>query len=335
MKNIHRLPTSTDVAQLAGVSQSAVSRTFSRRGSVSPATRAKVLAAADRLGYRPNALPAIMQGQRSQMIALVTGRMHNPFYARVLQALTNTLQQHGQQVLVSCVDSDHALDAALNQSMRYRVDAIVSALAVITPAAAASFSRTGIPVVAFNNVQNAPGISSVNSDNESAGRQAAAHLLAQKCQRLGFIHGPSDSPAAQQRWQGFSGYLAKRGISDIATAHGDFSYQSGAEAVARLWRTGMGPEGVFCANDLMALGAMDTLRQTLGVRIPEDVAVVGYDNIDASGWGAYQLSSFDQDIDAMANETLAILEHYRSSDQSMLRKVPARLVIRASSAFSG
>lgn len=332
MKNIHRLPTSTDVARLAGVSQSAVSRTFSRRGSVSEQTRAKVVAAADQLGYRPNALPAIMQGQRSQMIALVTGRMQNPFYARVLQALTNALQQQGQQVLVSCVDSDHALDDAINQSMRYRVDAIVSALAVITPATAASLSRTGIPVVAFNNVQNAPGVSSVNSDNETAGRQAAAHLMMRGCQRFGFIHGPKDSPAARQRWQGFSTYLAEHGVSDIASARGDFSYQSGAAAALQLWREGSGPQGLFCANDLMALGAMDTLRQTLGVKIPDDVAVVGYDNTDASAWDAYQLSSFDQDIETMAKETLAILEHYRSSKQSIVRTVPAQLVARASSA---
>lgn len=327
MKKRHRLASSSDVARLAGVSQSAVSRTFSPHGSVSEKTRERVLAAARQLDYRPNALPAIMQGKGSNMVAIVLGGMHNPFYARVLESLTRHLQQRGQQVLVTHVESDHALDGAIEQLMRYRVDAIVSALAVMTPEIAQVLSATHIPVVAFNNLQNAPGVSSVNSDNHEAGQQIAHYFLKQGHRHFCFIHGPEGSPAEQLRFQGFAHVVEKSAVAadkgvTLSEARGHYDYAGGQEAIRSLWVSGQRPTAIFCANDLMALGVMDTLRYDFNVHIPDEVAIVGYDNIESAAWKAYGLSSFDQNVNAMVEGTLALLDEHNDGAPGQVLTIP-------------
>ena len=138
-----RYASSTDVARLAGVSQSAVSRTYKPGASVSAETRRKVLEAAEELGYRPSLIPRIMLNHRSYLVAVVIGGMENPFYARVLEEFTTRLQAIGHQVLLVHVDSNHSLDAAIPRLASYRVDAIVSALAVLSPGRRTSWRGSG------------------------------------------------------------------------------------------------------------------------------------------------------------------------------------------------
>lgn len=323
VKSNHRYPTSTDVARLAGVSQSAVSRTFTRDASISTALREKVLAAASELGYRPNALPGIMQGQRSHMVAIVIGGMYNPFYAQVLDFLTRKLQSKGQQVLLSRVESDHALDGAIDQIARYRVDAVVSALAVITNETAQKFSAARIPVVAFNNHTKASWVNSINSDNVSAGRHAADLFIDKGLSSLGFIHGPQASPAEIERFQGFTQRLIECGMPAPLESTGDYSYSGGQDALRHMWKNKKKPTGIFCANDLMALGAMDILRHELKLSVPEDVSIIGYDNIDISSWLGYRLTSFDQDIESMTSRAVElILNNDLDRDSSIITITP-------------
>lgn len=330
-KSRNRYPTSSDVARLAGVSQSAVSRTFTRDASISTALREKVLAAARELGYRPNALPGIMQGQRSRMIAVVVGGMYNPFYARVLDTLTDELQARGEQVLLSRVESDHALDEAIDQITRYRVDAVVSALAVTTEETARKLSASRIPVVAFNSTLTAPWVSAINSDNAAAGRQAADLLLARGARRFGFIHGPLSSPAEQERFDGFAKRLVACGNLAPAEARGDYDYGGGQAAIRELWRAAIPPDAIFCANDLMALGAIDTLRHELSVPVPRSVRIIGYDNIDSCDWLGYQLTSFDQDVNTMVEGALSLIfDREDLGEKSVTVTVLPKLVERSS-----
>src|SRR5687767_2844679 len=145
-----RYASSTDVARLAGVSQSAVSRTYKPGGRVSPETRRKVLAAAEQLDYRPSLIPQIMLTHRSNLVAVVIGGLHNPFYSQLLENFTTKLQQTENQVLLVHADSGHAFDAIVPRLASYRVDAIVSGLSILSDSSAAELAKLRIPVISFN-----------------------------------------------------------------------------------------------------------------------------------------------------------------------------------------
>ncbi|HTW29031.1 MAG TPA: LacI family DNA-binding transcriptional regulator [Acetobacteraceae bacterium] len=330
-----RYASSTDVARLAGVSQSAVSRTFKPGASVSHATRSKVLEAAAALGYRPSAIPRIMLTERSNLVALVTGGMDNPFYATVLERFTVRLQETGHQVLLVHADSGHMLDGAIPRLASYRVDAIVSALAILSPQAAAELSRLRIPVISFNTPIHNEWISAICCDNEAAGRAVADLFVARGARRCGFVAGPADSPASAERRQGFCARLAERGLPSPAQASGGFRYEGGFEAGLALLDAQHPPDAIFCANDLMALGVMDAARIRCGLRVPEDLMVAGFDGIPAADWAGYALTTCVQDAAVMIDQAVAILQRGLAADRAEGQEViivPAHLIERASTA---
>ena len=327
-----RYASSTDVARLAGVSQSAVSRTYKPGGSVSPETRRKVLAAAEQLGYRPSLIPQIMLNHRSYLVAIVIGGMYNPFYSEVLEEFTVKLQAIGHQVLLVHVDSDHSFDAIIPRLASYRVDAIVSALSILSPRSADELARFKIPVISFNTPVKNEWVSSVSCDNEGAARQIADLFIARGARRFGYITGPAGSPANEERLAGFRGRLAEHGMTDLQVAPADFKYQGGQQAALGFFGKGeTPPEAIFCANDLLAMGAIDAIRRVVGLRVPEDVMIAGFDDIPAASWLAYDLTTFIQDAPMMVQEALNIVisttvSHASAGEIRIV--VPARLIER-------
>ncbi len=208
-----RYASSTDVARLAGVSQSAVSRAYKPGASVSDLTRSKVLTAAAQLDYRPSHIPTIMLTQRSNLVAVVVGGMYNPFYATVLERFTVGLQASGHQLLLVHADSGHMLDGAIPRLASYRVDAMVSALSILSLQAADELARLKIPIVSFNTPMRNTWISSVCCGNIEAAREIADLFVARGARSFGFIRGPMDSPASEERLQGFRDRLAERGLA--------------------------------------------------------------------------------------------------------------------------
>jgi DNA-binding LacI/PurR family transcriptional regulator len=331
MSHGKRYASSTDVARLAGVSQSAVSRVYRPDTSVSPEMRRKVLAAAAELDYRPSAIPRIMLTHRSNLVAIVIGGMYNPFYATVLERFTVRLQDAGHQALLVHVDSGHSLDAAIPRLASYRVDAIVSALSVLSPRSAEELARFRIPVVSFNTAVNNEWVSSVCCDNLGAAREMADHLLASGAVRFGYISGPANSPANQERLAGFRDRLAERGVTQVETVGTAFDYATGYAAAIEMFSRPDRPDAVFCANDLLAIGAIDALRKEVGLQAPGDVLVAGFDDIPASSWAGYDLTTFVQDGARMVDEAMAILKasmglHEQAGNVRVV--VPARLVER-------
>lgn len=325
-----RYPSSTEVARLAGVSQSAVSRTFTPGASVSQKTREKVMVAADALGFRPSLIPQIMLTNRSGLVAVVVGGLENPFYGRVLEAFATRLREAGKQILLVPVESDYALDAVVAKLSQYRVDAIVSALAVLSPEVACTLSAFRIPVVSFNTPVTAEWVGSVGSDNVAGGRQAAAHLHERGARRFAFLAGPAESPASQERLAGFREETARRGLPEPAVAGEHYTYASGSAALSMLVEAGHGFDGIFAANDLNAFGALDALRR-YGRRVPEDVRVVGYDDTSTAGWDAYRLTSLDQDVPALVDAALGLVARISETGECPERVlVPPRLVVRES-----
>jgi DNA-binding LacI/PurR family transcriptional regulator len=323
--------TSIDVARLADVSQSAVSRTFTPGASVSEQTRHRVLEAARKLGYRPNAIARTLSTRLSRMIAVVVSDLGNQFYPVVLQALSQRLQRHGYHVLLFITDSEDA-DELLVELMRYQVDGIVMGSTMLSSGLAQEIAAARVPVVMFNRVSRAGRISTVSSDNVGGGR-AVAHFLADGGhRRIAYLAGAEDSSTNRDRERGLREGLAERGLAIAARACGEYEFERAAEATLQLFAHGEPPDALFVASDHMAFAAIDTLRGALGLRVPEDVSVVGYDNVPQADWGAYRLTTVEQAVAPMVDATVRMLLQQLEADAvaSDHAVIPTRLVVRGS-----
>lgn len=329
--------TSQHVARLAQVSQSAVSRAYTPGASVSSHTRARVMDAARQLGYRPNAIARSLITKRSRMIAVVMSQLDNQFYPPVLEKLSQRLRNDGYHVLLFITSRDES-DGVLAEILQYQVDGIVMASTVLSSALARDCARAGSPVVLFNRMtQRAANedhpASAVTSDNEAGGRMAARHLVAGGHQRIAYIAGMEQSSTNLDRERGFREELALLGTRIHARAVGNYSFEGAQLAARQLFENSAErPDAVFVGSDQMALAVMDVLREELGLSIPSDVSVVGFDNVPQAAWGAYQLTTIEQPIDQMVEATAGVLHELLHNDgQPRAITVPCQLVVRQSS----
>lgn len=330
-----RYPSSSDVARLAGVSQSAVSRAFSEGKSISPETSRKVFAAAKKLGYSPNFIVRILLKHRSHLVAIVINGTDNPFYAMALEEFTRGLQHAGYHALLVHVARHHALDGVVPRLASYRVDAIVSALPVLSLETARAFAHFRIPTVSFNTAIKTRWVTSVCCDNAGGAAGIADVFVRRGARSFAFVAGSQSSHASDERLRGYRERLAHHGFSRVETAAGDYRYEGGRDAVLALRARGTLPEAIFCANDLMAMGALDALRREVGLRVPEDVLIAGFDDVPEATWRAYRLTTVVQDVPAMVAQALSILQSMvssRPSDRGQLRVVPGRVVERETTA---
>lgn len=298
---------SFDVARRAGVSRSAVSRTFTEGASVSPKTREKVLSAAAELGYSPSLFPKMMLTRKSALIALVIGALDHPDYAAVVELLASSIQEMGSRLLLFSVKDDQYIDEVISTILPYRVDAIISALAMRSIHAAQRCAKMNVPVVLFNAKVRNSFVGSICSDNVTGGREIASLLIKRGARRFGYIGGPKDNLSNEERFAGYVGRLMEEGISNIVMATGDFRFQSGYDAICEMMSGNAPPDAIFCANDLMALGAMEGARSRLGLRIPEDLMIAGFDDVPMASWASIGLTTVRQDAGAMVNEALEVL----------------------------
>lgn len=330
--------TSIDVAKLAEVSQSAVSRSFTPGASVSDATRRRVMEAARRLGYRPNAHARSLTTGRSNIIGLVIASLNNQFYPVALEHLARELQKKGYHLLLFFAQSESA-DDVINEILQYHVDGLVLATTTLSSKLANQCADAEIPVILFNRVMaelgNAPGaqvVSSVRSDNYNGGRQLAHFLADAGHQRCAYIAGSAASSTNLERERGFTEGLAERGLPVYAKAQGQYEQSQARLATLSLFEDrSRSPDAVFVASDHMALSVMDTLRHELKLRVPQDVSVVGFDNVAAAAWPAYELTTFEQPVEAMVSAVVHLLE--RTLSKGPVREdivVAGQLIIRRS-----
>ncbi len=322
---------SIEVARLAGVSQSAVSRVFRPGASVSKKMREKVLKAAAELGYRPNALARAMNSGKSRLIALLVAYLDNQFYPIVLEQLSRKLQRHGYHVLLFMTEPGKQ-DEVVEQIMQYQVEGIVMVSATLSSSLARECARTGVPVVLFNRYVSSSPASSVTSDNVEGGRQIAHFLVDGGHRRIAFIAGAEDSSTNRDREAGFNKGMAERGVPVFARAVGAYTFEGAAEATRALFRGSECPDAIFVANDHMAFSVMDVIRDELNLRIPDDVSIVAYDDVPESSWKGYKLTTVAQPGEAMIDATIEILLAQINEEVVRRRNVvlPSRLVVRAS-----
>ena len=293
--------TSVEVAARAGVSRSAVSRVFTPGASVSSRTAEKVRKAASELGYRPNVLARAMKAGQSKIIGLVVGYLENQFYPDAIERLSRLLQAQGYHALVfMAANTGSETDQVIAELLDYQVDGIIVASVSMSNTITQRCEAAGVPVVLFNRAQDDPRLSSVTSDNVDGGRRLAEFLLAGGHQRIGYIAGWDGASTQRDREAGFTAVLAAAGQGLFARGDGAFNYDRAKEAARAMFGASTYPDAVFVANDHMAFAVMDVLRFELGLRVPEDVSVVGYDDVPIAAWPSYALTTVRQPSQRMA-----------------------------------
>ncbi len=302
--------TSKDVARRAAVSLSAVSRVFTPGASVSKAMREKVLKAARELGYRPNVLARSLITRRSRIIGVVVAYLHNQYYPVALQYLSHVLQAKGYHILVFMASQTRGdLDHVLQEILDYQVDGMVMASVAMSSDIAAQCDAAGVPVVLFNRTQDDARLSAVTSDNFAGGREVARFLAAGKHRRIAYIAGWEGASTNRDREAGFLRGLEEAGLELFDRALGDYDFEQAKRAARELFDrpSERRPDAVFVANDHMAVAVLDTLRYELGLDVPAQVSVVGYDDIPQAAWPSFDLTTVRQPTEEMVDATVRIL----------------------------
>lgn len=323
--------TSIDVARLAGVSQATVSRTFSGDTTVTAKTRAKVMQAAEQLEYTPNAIARSLITQRTQIIGLVMAHLSSPFYPYVLEKFIQKFQTIGRQVLIFSAAANQEVDAVLPLALQYQVDALIITSATLSSDMVKECVRAGTPVILFNRYMLGQQVSAVCCDNVEGGRLVADLLLDAGHKRIAYIAGSENTSTNRDREKGFSDRLRERGQSLLLREQGHYTYELGYTAAERLLRRADPPDAIFCASDVMALGALDYAREQ-SLSVPDDLSIIGFDDIPMADWAAYSLTTVRQPIDQMIDTTVSLLQTQLDAPDSepLVSLLPGKIIARRS-----
>lgn len=315
-----------DVAERAGVSRSAVSRTFTEGASVSAKTRAKVEAAAQDLGYAPNALASSLTTGRTKLIGLIANNFHNPLILEVFDLFTRGLQDRGLRPLLVNLSGASDPAATVRMLRQYSVDGVIVASSTLPPSFAQAFKTAHLPVVhAFGRSTAAPDVHVVGIDNVACGRMAAAALLQRGYRSVGFLGGPQSATSTQDRAAGFLQGLAGRPVTlSYAT---DYTFDAGRAAMQDLLANPA--EAYFCGDDLLAVGAL-TAIQDAGLAVPRDIGLIGLNDMEMSRWQNIGLTTIRQPvaaiIDAAIDLVVATIEQPDMAPQT--RVFPCQVIDR-------
>jgi DNA-binding LacI/PurR family transcriptional regulator len=325
------------IAAVAGVSKSTVSRVLNDIPGVSPRAREQVRSAIAETGYVPNRAARSLVGRTTGSIGLVVSEPHgrmfsDPFFASMVRGATVVARPRGVHLVLMLAEDALARDQLLDYLRHGHVD---GALLVSTHAGdplPRVLVDERLPAVLSARPVTPLAISYVDVDSAAGAGLAVDHLVARGRSRIATIAGPQDMPAGQDRLAGFRAALARHGLADDLVVFGDFDRGSGARAAEELLARGAGFDGLFVASDLMALDALPVLREH-GLRVPDDVAVVGFDDSVAATQARPALTTVRQPVEEMAKAlTLTLLDRIADPDAPVTSRVfPPKLVVRASS----
>ena len=300
--------TSLQVAERAGVSQSAVSRVFTPGASASQATVTKVKKAADELGYRPNRMARAMITGKSRIIGLVVANLDNQFYPLALELLSNALKKQGYHILVfTASNTQEQTDVVIEELLDHQVDGIITASVGMSSDLTKRCSAAGIPVVMFNRAQDGSKVGSVTTDNIGGGYKAAEFLAACGHRKIAHISGWEGSSTGRDRRRGFVNGLAASNLEPHAIIDGMYDRETAATAARALMDLADPPDALFVGNDHMAFAVVDVLRHEIGLRLPHDLSVIGYDDVPLAAWPAYRLSTVRQPLNRMIDATVDMM----------------------------
>ncbi|WP_434585431.1 substrate-binding domain-containing protein [Klebsiella sp. R390] len=291
----------TEVARLAGVSRSAVSRTFTPGRSVSEETRRKVLAAAEVLNYHVNHLARGLSKEASRPVCILGGNLASPYQSSLLDHLTRRLNKAGRAVMVINTDEGEvSAREALQQTLNYRSTATIVLSGKPPESLIQLCLQSGQQVILINRMGQFPSAENIDIDYRTTMTEALDHLIAAECHHLALVSSSARSPSMVIRETRFLDAAAAAGRDVAFISPGTTSYHTGVLAARELLSQATPPDGVFCVTDLIACGFIDAARHEFGLRIPQDICVIGFDDIEQASWQGYQLTTFSQPLAEMA-----------------------------------
>lgn len=327
--------TSHDVALLAGVSQTTVSRVLNGSDKVRPATRDRVLKAAAELGYAPSAAAQYLRTRRSGVIGVIASDIVNPFFPALLDALSRETQRHGFEMILWNHDDDSSAKSVADNVARGLVDGVCVASATAGITDVDMLRRIQVPITFTNRGIHGFEADQVTSDNVGAAGQAASYLLSAGRRRIAAIFGPRNISTGPERESAFTGRLREGGvvIPDHWVRRGPSSFDTGYSAVQAILDSGDIPDSIYCNSDLIAFGAINAMRNR-GVRVPEDVWIMGVDGLPMSSWEVFDLTTVEQPIEEMAARSVELLvNRIRGGENDPVRlNLATSLVVRGSTA---
>jgi len=298
-------PSASDVARLANVSQSAVSRAFTPGASISAKTKARVMEAVKELGYHPNLLARSLLKGKTKIVGVALGNMDNEFYSLSLAALSRQFSKYGMRLLVFTATPNEQVDRQISELLHYRVDAVILMSTSLSSKLAETCVNAGISVVFYNRTaNNVPDVCSVTGNNIEGAKQLAQFLLDRHYKKLAFIAGFPDSSTSNERQHAFIDHVIEQGIEQPIVKIGYYSREGAEHATRQLLSLPNPPDAIFCANDLMAIATIDIAKYEFGLTIGEDIGIVGFDDMPTSAWPSYQLTSYSQPIEKMAQKAV-------------------------------
>ncbi len=326
--------TSKDVAKLAGVSQSTVSRVFNPNSDreVKAEIKEAVLEAGRKLGYKPNIIARGLVSRKTNMVGVVVANPIGPFYSKIINGLTAKLQQNGAQPLVFTLEEQEDIQDIIDKVMQYQVDGVVITSSALSVEMADKFTGKHLPTVLFNVYKKYNDISCIYSDNMESGRMAAKLLVDTGHKNIAYITYRKSAFTIHERKQGFYEELKKHGIEYIIEENCDYTYEAGYEIGLKLLQRKNMPDGIFCVSDVIAMGVMDAIRNESNLKIPQDVAIIGFDDIPQASWKSYDLTTIHQPVELLIDKTVdALFKLINQTDpREIIEKVSTEIIVRKS-----
>lgn len=322
------------LAEDLGVSISTISRAFSPNAVIAPQTRERVLKHAAAIGYKPNPYAQSLITRRSKIAGIIVSDIANPFYPEVLTGLTEALQSAGLNVMLFTGAAGETADTVLPSALHYQPNIVVVMAATLSFRAALESIEAGTSLIFFNRYVPDTPTHSVTCDNVRGGVEVADHLLDLGHRRPAYIAGPQDATTNMDRWEGFSSRCGERGFAPRHEDAGAFSHAAGYAAAKRLLAAGSRPDSIFCANDLLALGALDAARREFGLGVPEDLSIVGFDDISMAAWPSHALTTYRQPTRRMIATTIDLVRVVEENPnfEPVSERIAGQLVIRETTA---
>jgi len=297
-----------DVARKAGVSASAVSRTFTDGASVSDATRLKVEKAALSLGYTPNALASSLTTGRTRLIGLVSNNFYNPIFLQVFDLFTRGLQERGLRPLLVNLSDETDPAQSVDMLQQYSVDGVVIASSTLTLEFSQAFKDAKIPVVhSFGRHTSSPQVHVVGLDNVEGGKTAARELVSRGYKSVAFLGGPAEATSTQDRMEGFKQEMKKH--PSVAVSHSfaeAYSFNAGRSEMLRILEEGSPSEAYFCGDDVLSIGVLSALQDS-GLQVPKDVGIIGLNDMEMSGWENINLTTIKQPIEQIISSSIELI----------------------------
>jgi len=318
-----------DVAARAGVSVATVSRVFNRKGPIREATYQRVLAIAERMRYVPHAAARSLSTRSTSTIGVVLPELHGEFFSEVIRGIDLSARDRGLHLIVSCSHSDGATMSAVLQAVRGRVDGLIVMSPDLDASALLADLPASVPVVLLNAVVE--GRPSITIDNAGGARSVVRHLVALGHRSIAFIRGPANNCDAAERRRGVRAALRTAGadLDPSLELAGDFTEDSGYAAGQQIARERSRPTAVFAANDAMAIGALSAFNAA-GLRVPEDIALVGFYDIPIARFLSPALTTVNVPIADLGRRGLELLLDPATREEARRSTLRTTLIVRQS-----